>query len=221
MTDASQTTQRTQVEMFFDPTCPWAWMTSRWLMEVAEARDLEVTWSLMSLAVLNDGRDLPAEYAESMQLAWGPARVVSAAVAAHGQEVAKPLYDALGTRLHPGGRKPGDRTEAEALIAEALAEVGLPAELAQVAYPGGVGNNPEDEVTADLRTRQQRAVDLVGDDVGTPVIRIGDTAFFGPVVTPAPTGEAALQLWDGVVLAASVPGFFELKRSRDVGPQFG
>ena len=90
-----------------------------------------------------------------------------------------------------------------------------------MAYPGGVGNNPEDEVTADLRTRQQRAVDLVGDDVGTPVIRIGDTAFFGPVVTPAPTGEAALQLWDGVVLAASVPGFFELKRSRDVGPQFG
>lgn len=221
MTDASQTTQRTQVEMFFDPICPWAWMTSRWLMEVAEARDLEVTWSLMSLAVLNDGRDLPAEYAESMQLAWGPARVVSAAVAAHGQEVAKPLYDALGTRLHPGGRKPGQEADAKDLIAEALAEVGLPAELVEAAYPGGVGNNPEDEVTADLRTRQQRAVDLVGDDVGTPVIRIGDTAFFGPVVTPAPTGEAALQLWDGVVQAASVPGFFELKRSRDVGPQFG
>lgn len=218
MTDASRNAAPTRVEMFFDPICPWAWMTSRWLMEVQEVRDIEVTWSLMSLAVLNDGRDLPADYAEHMRYAWGPARVVSAAMAAHGEDKAKALYDAMGTRLHPGGRSLEE--EADAVIAEALQEVGLPVELAEVAFPEGVGTVVEDEITADLRARQQRVIDLVGDDVGTPVIALEGTAFFGPVVSPAPKGEDAARLWDGAVLVASTPGFFEIKRSRDVGPQF-
>ncbi len=207
-----------QVEMFFDPICPWAWMTSRWLMEVEKVRDVEVTWSLMSLAVLNDGRDLPEGYATSMQHAWGPARVISAALEQHGQDQAKALYDALGTRFHPGGRS--NVEEGEQVIAEALQEVGLPADLAQVAFPQGVGDNPEDEVTADLRARQQRVVDMVGDDVGTPVLSVDGVAFFGPVVTPAPKGEAAGRLFDGCVLVASTPGFYELKRSRNADPQF-
>ncbi|WP_462418014.1 mycothiol-dependent nitroreductase Rv2466c family protein [Kytococcus sp. Marseille-QA3725] len=217
MTDAN-TRKATPVEMFFDPICPWAWMTSRWLMEVQEQRDIEVTWSLMSLAALNEGRDLPDDYATSMQHAWGPARVVAAALSQHGQDHAKALYDALGTRFHPGGRSHVE--EGEAVIREALEGVGLPAELAEVAFPQGVGNNPDDEITADLRARQQRVVDLVGDEVGTPVVAVEGTAFFGPVVSPAPKGEDAVRLWDGAVLVASTPGFFEIKRSRDVGPQF-
>ena len=214
----SENTQQPAVEMFFDPTCPWAWMTSRWLMEVEQVRDLQVTWSPMSLAVLNEGRDLPEDYAAAMQAAWGPVRVISAAIAEHGEKQAKALYDALGERFHPGGRT--NVEEGQAVIAEALAEVGLPAKLADVAFPQGVVSNPEDEITADLRERQQRVIDLVGDDVGTPVIAVDGVAFFGPVVTPAPKGEDAGRLWDGCVLVASTPGFYELKRSRDAGPQF-
>lgn len=197
-----------RAEFWFDPTCPWAWMTSRWMTEVERVRPVEVTWSVMSLSVLNEGRELSDEYVELMQHAWGPVRVITAARLAHGEHVVKPLYDAIGTRFHPGGR----RTEADAVIAEALAEVGLPAELAEAAR--------SDAHDAQLRESHQRALDLVGDDVGTPVVAVDGVAFFGPVVTPAPKGEAAGRLWDGCVLVAATPGFYELKRSRTADPQF-
>ena len=195
------------VEMWFDPICPWAWMTSRWLTEVEKVRDLEVTWSVMSLAVLNDGRELPEEYAEMMAKAWGPVRVIIAAAREHGDKVVKPLYDAMGTRIHLGGEK-----DFSAVIVPALEEVGLPTDLAR--YAGST------EVDDALRASHQRGISLVGDDVGTPVIAVEGVAFFGPVVSPAPKGEAAGRLWDGCVLVAGTPGFFELKRSRDVGPIF-
>lgn len=200
-------TERTRVEFWFDPVCPWAWMTSRWLMEVEALRPIDVTWTQMSLSALNEGRDLPPDYRELVDRAWRPARVVAAATAGHGQGIVKPLYDALGTRFHPGGR-----TDLDAVIAEALAEVGLPAALAAEA-----DNTAWDD---GLRAAQARVVGLVGDDVGTPVISVDGVAFFGPVVTPAPTGEAAARLFDGCVLVAGTPGFFELKRSRSAGPQF-
>lgn len=200
-------TVRTRVEFWFDPMCPWAWMTSRWLMEVEALRPIDVTWAQMSLSALNEGRDLPRDYRDFLDRALRPARVVAAATASHGQGIVKPLYDALGTRFHPGGR-----TDLDAVIAEALAEVGLPAALA-----AEVDNPAWDD---GLRAAQARVVDLVGDDVGTPVISIDGVAFFGPVVTPAPTGEAAARLFDGCVLVAGTPGFFELKRSRSAGPQF-
>ena len=193
--------------MWFDPTCPWAWMTSRWLMEVQRLREIEVTWSVMSLSVLNDGRDLDAGYQKAMDRAWGPVRVIMAAARDHGAEVVKPLYDAVGTRLHPGGRK-----DHSAVIGEALAEVGLPAHLARYAA--------SEEVDDLLRSSHDRAMDLVGDEVGTPVISFGGVAFFGPVVTPAPKGEAAARLWDGCLLVAGTPGFYELKRTRRQGPVF-
>lgn len=193
------------VRMWFDPTCPWAWMTSRWLGEVAEARGFAVDWQVMSLAVLNEGRDLPEAYAARMPRSMRLTRLVTAARAEGGDAVVKPLYDALGTRLHPGARKDDD-----AIVAEALAEVGLPASLVEE-------TEAHDEA---LRTSHRAAIDLVGDDVGTPVIAVGDVAFFGPVVSPAPTGDEALRLFDGIVAAASVDGFFELKRSRTRGPQF-
>ena len=201
-------TQDRTADFWFDPMCPWAWMTSRWMTEVQSVRDVDVRWHVMSLAVLNEGRDLPEQYVELMKRAWGPVRVVIAAQAAHGDSVVKALYDALGTRIHPGGR--GE--DLDAVIAEALAEVGLPAELAHAAHT--------DEHDEALRASHQGAIDIVGDDVGTPVVAIDGVGFFGPVMTPAPKGEDAGRLWDGFALVTSVPGFYELKRSRSAGPQF-
>ena len=200
-------TTKTPVELWFDPLCPWAWMTSRWLMEVEKVRDIEVTWSVMSLAVLNEDADLPADYAEMMKKAWGPVRVIIAAAREHGDGVVKPLYDAMGTRIHPGGEK-----DFGVVISGALEEVGLPADLARFAT--------STEVDEPLRASHRRGIDLVGQDVGTPVISVDGVAFFGPVVTPAPKGDAAGRLWDGCVLVAGTPGFFELKRTRTSGPVF-
>ena len=196
---------KNQVEMWFDPVCPWAWMTSRWLMEVEKIRDIEVTWSVMSLAVLNHGRDLDAAYREMLDRAWGPVRVIIAAKEAHGDTVIKPLYDAMGTRIHL--RKYHDY---DLVVTEALEEVGLPAELAKAAH--------HKKFDAALTRSHKRAIGLVGDDVGTPVIAVNGTAFFGPVVSPSPKGEDAGRLWDGCVLVAGTPGFFELKRTRTTGP---
>lgn len=193
------------VRMWFDPACPWAWMTSRWLKEVERVRDVAVDWRVMSLSVLNEGRDLPEEYQDLMERSWGPVRVIIAARRDHGDGVVGPLYDAMGTAIHL--RKIDDRAE---VIRQALEEVGLPAELARYAET--------DEVDEALRASHAEAIDLVGDDVGTPVVAVGDVAFFGPVVTPAPQGEAAGLLWDGCVLVAGTPGFYELKRTRTVGP---
>lgn len=195
-------------EFWFDPVCPWAWMTSRWMLEVEQVRDVEVTWNIMSLAVLNEERDLDEGYRALMDRAWAPARVVNAARELHGQELVEPLYTAIGTRIHPGGQKDWD-----AVIAAALEEVDLPAGLAAYAY--------SDELDESLRASHERGISLVGDEVGTPVIAVEGVAFFGPVVTPAPTGEAAGRLWDGCRLVAGTPGFYELKRSRTQGPDFG
>ncbi len=204
-TTAASTADKSTVEFFFDPVCPWAWMTSRWMMEVEQIRPVEVTWSVMSLSVLNEGRDLPEGYREMMDNSWGPVRTVIAAAKEHGQEVVKPLYDAMGTRIHLGRQE-----DLSVVISESLAEVGLPADLARYA--------DVDDVDDLLRASHQRAIQLVGDDVGTPVVSVNDVAFFGPVVTPTPRGEAAGRLWDGCVLVAGTPGFYEIKRSRTVGP---
>ncbi|MHB1475437.1 MAG: mycothiol-dependent nitroreductase Rv2466c family protein [Dermatophilaceae bacterium] len=200
-------TAKASAEMWFDPICPWAWMASRWLMEVERVRDVEVTWSVMSLSVLNDGRDLPDNYRDMMDAAWAPVRVIVAAARAHGPTVIKPLYDAMGTRIHLGGEE-----DYRKVIASSLDEVGLPADLIRFA--------DTTEVDTELRISHQRAIDLVGGDVGTPVISVGGIAFFGPVVSPAPVGEDAGRLWDGALLVAGTPGFFELKRTRTVGPIF-
>ncbi len=194
--------------MWFDPICPWAWMTSRWLMAVEQVRPVDVTWSVMSLSVLNEGRDgLDPDYRAKMARAWGPVRVIIAATTTHGEAVIKPLYDAMGTRIHHEGNQ-----DYPAVIEAALAEVGLPPDLAAAATV-----TDHDEA---LRASHQRAIDLVGDDVGTPVIAVEGVAFFGPVVSPAPQGDAAGQLWDGCVLVAGTDGFFELKRSRNREPIF-
>ncbi len=199
--------RRQAVEMWFDPVCPWAWMTSRWLMQVEQIRPVRITWSVMSLAVLNAGRELDPGYRALMDRAWGPVRVIIAAQQLHGDRVVKRLYDAMGTRIHLGRMKDFDQ-----VIAEALAECRLPAELAKAAH--------QKKWDAALRRSHRRGISLVGTDVGTPIVAVGEVAFFGPVVSPAPKGEAAGRLWDGCVLVAGTPGFFELKRTRTVDPIF-
>ncbi len=198
---------RTPVDFWFDPLCPWAWMSSRWLLEVAKVRDIAPSFHVMSLAYLNEDKDISQEYRELLEPAWGPVRVAIAAAQAEGDQVLLPLYTALGNRIHLEGRAI-DR----ALIEESLVEVGLPVALADAA-----DSTAYDE---DLRKSHHAGMDQVGMDVGTPVIATEGTAFFGPVVTPAPRGEAAGRLWDGVLLVAATPGFYELKRTRTQDPDF-
>ena len=196
------------VEMFFDPTCPWAWMTSRWLLNAAEVRDLDVTFSIMSLSALNEGRDLDPGYREAMDAAWGPARVALAITQQGSQEDVAAYYTAFGTHHHVGGH--GDlRAAAEA----GLAATSLDAQL--------IAAYEDTSLDDELRRRQQAVIDLVGDEVGTPVISFGTgRAYFGPVISPAPKGEEAGALLDGLAALASVEGFFEIKRTRTVGPIF-
>lgn len=196
-----------QVDFWFDPICPWAWMASRWMLEVERVREVRTRFHVMSLAVLNEGRDLPEEYRRLMDEAWAPARVALAVERVAGPDALAAFYTAVGTRFHPGGQ-PRDR----ATLAAALAEVGQPAEWVDLGW-----TDAHDDA---LRASHHAGMDPVGEDVGTPVLHMNGMALFGPVLSPAPTGEAAGDLFDGIVKVAAYPGFFELKRTRTVGPIF-
>ncbi|MFE6283450.1 DsbA family protein [Streptomyces sp. NPDC057877] len=206
---------KTPVDFWFDPLCPWAWMTSRWVLEVEKLRDIEVRWHLMSLGVLNEDKldELPEDYREMLTTqAWGPVRVVIAAQQEHGSEVLGDLYTALGTRIHNKEEGPGKET-----VAAALKDVGLPESL--------LDHWDDTPYEAALRASHNEGIEKVGQEVGTPVIAVPGAdgeqlAFFGPVVTPAPKGEAAARLWDGTLAVASIPGFYEIKRTRTKGPDF-
>jgi len=196
-----------KVDMWFDPICPFAWITSRWLLEAAAVRDLEVTWNIMSLAQLNKDREMDDAHKAAFTRSWDAVRLVAAVKEKHGNDAVIALYNAMGTRIHLKKEKVSDE-----LLTAALAEAGLPADLLAVAKDES-WNEP-------MIASHDRAISLVGNDVGTPVVAIGDAAFFGPVISPAPKGEQAGRLWDGLALCLEVPGFYELKRARKGGPDF-
>jgi hypothetical protein len=194
-------------DFWFDPRCPFAWITSRWILEVEKVRDIDVRWHVMSLAYLNQDKDISDDYREMLKTAWGPVRVLIAAEQKYGSEVLLPLYTAMGTKIHLEKRDV-DRS----LIEDSLKEAELPVELADA-----MDDTSLDEAVA---KSHHEGMDAVGDDVGTPTIHVNDVAFFGPVITKAPRGEEAGKLWDGVLAVSSYPLFFELKRSRSAELDF-
>lgn len=199
--------ERQHVDFWFDPICPFAWATSRWIKEVEKVRDIDVTWNVMSLSMLNEGRDLPEDYRASMDSSWGPVRVIIKSAQEHGDEVKDSLYTAMGELFHY--EKIEDRDE---VVAKALEKVGLPAELAEAAH-----TDANDEA---LRASHEVGINKVGQDVGTPIVAVDGVAFFGPVITRVPTGEDAGKMFDAAAQLASFPYFFEMKRTRSESPVF-
>jgi hypothetical protein len=195
------------VDFWFDPRCPWAWLTSRWMLEVETVRPVKTFFHVMSLSVLNEHKEMCEDARDSLNQGWAPVRVAQGVGEHCGQEQLATFYTAVGTRIHDRDEGLGRDT-----LLGALVDCGLPQDLVELGYTGD-----HDDA---LRQSTWEGMNLVGLDVGTPVISVNGYAFFGPIFTPRPKGEEAGRVWDGVLALASYPGFYELKRTRDDGPIF-
>jgi hypothetical protein len=202
-----------QVDIWVDPVCPYAWATSQWLLEVEKVRDIEARFNIMSLAYLNDGREgLSDDYRKMMQNSWGPVRVAIAVEERYGKEGLRAFYIQLAAMRHNNRRGFSHRAYEQALEAAGL----------DPALSAGAEDASFDEA---LKSSHHAGMDAVGTDVGTPVIHFprpdgSTTAFFGPVIMKAPTGEEAGRLWDGLLAIANTEGLYELKRTRTGSPEF-
>ncbi|HEY2794403.1 MAG TPA: disulfide bond formation protein DsbA [Micromonosporaceae bacterium] len=190
------------VTFFFDPTCPFTWRTSRWLRSVTIPRGHTIGWHLMSLAVLNEGKEIPEAYRDRVAWSMRPVRLLFQTLQQHGPDALDRLYTEFGTRLHYENAAADDE-----LLAASLAAAELPAELIKAA--GDESLDPA--IHASHAEGQAR----VGTESGSPILAIGDgPGYFGPVVVPPPEGEAAEKLYDAMRLISAVPEFSELKRAR-------
>lgn len=202
----------TTADFWIDPSCPWSVMTASWLAGVQAERGIGVRWHAMSLAILNEGNEIPEEWAQFTADSWGPVRVLAAADERFEPDQVRALILAMGRRIHADGRR-----DVDAVIRESVEEAGLPADLVEVAWVTDM-----DEV---VRLSHKRAVALGGNDVGSPILAVagpdGDqVGFYGPIVSRPLDGDAAVRLWDAYLTMATTPGFFELKRTRDEEVQF-
>ncbi|MFJ9726492.1 DsbA family protein [Streptomyces sp. NPDC101209] len=194
-----------RVDFWFDPACPFAWITSRWLLEVERERPLDLRFHAMSLYLHNIGNELPDWYRELVDRSIGPVRVAVAAAERHGEKVLRDLYTAFGTRIHE--RKADSADLFAAVIAESLAELGLPADLADAAHDPSYDD-------AVRRSHAAGAEPDSGGYVGTPTLHVDGTVWFGPVLRAVPRGARAAALFDSFRVLATDPDFFELKRTR-------
>jgi 2-hydroxychromene-2-carboxylate isomerase len=192
---------REGAEFWFDPMCPFAWITSRWILEVERVRDIDVQWHVMSLTYLNQRKEVSEEYRDRLAPGWGPVRVLMAAQEHVGDQALLPLYTAMGERIHH--EKSGITPE---MAESALAAAGLPTDLVKAWS--------DDSYDEAIKKSHHKGMDQVGDDVGTPTIAFAGSAFFGPVLTAIPRGEEAGRIWDACVTLSAYPSFFELKRTR-------